>query len=345
MTKTSGEKKKVYKHKSEIDKARILQCCLNKVPWKIIRRDFNTTDGTIGRILKKHKTSGVITRKPGSGRKRITSATEDRAIILEVKRNPFVSSIEIAKNFSTSVSVSTIRRRIKEGGEFKSYWASRKPYISDRNIQRRLDWCLAHQNWSIDQWRRVIFSDESPFVLRYNRKKRVWRRHNERYNLMNCVATVKHDIKIMVWGCFAAHGVGSFYRVSGRMEQVQYGQILTNYALPSCEKLFGGPSHCIWQQDNDPKHTARSNVSLLERLEFTKLDWPAQSPDLSPIENLWSILDHNLSKRVPNNANDLFDILHKEWNALPIDLLDQLVCSMPARIRACIAAKGGMTKY
>ena len=79
------------------------------------------------------------------------------------------------------------------------------------------------------------FSDESPYVLRCNCKKRVWRRHNERYNVMNCVGTIKHDLKIMVWGCFAAHGVGLFHRVVGLMDQVQYGEILMNCALPSCD--------------------------------------------------------------------------------------------------------------
>ena len=65
---------------------------------------------------------------------------------------------------------------------------------------KRLEWAKAHQNWTVDQWRNVLWSDESPFVLRYNRKKRVWRLHNERYNPLVTVATVKHDKKINIWG-------------------------------------------------------------------------------------------------------------------------------------------------
>ena len=162
---------------------------------------------------------------------------------------------------------------------------------------------------------------------------------------MNCVGTIKHDLKIMVWGCFAAHGVGLFHRVVGLMDQVQYGEILMNCALPSCDLLFGGPSECIWQQDNDPKHTSKSCMAILEKHSFTKLDWPSQSPDLNPIENLWSILDHQLKARAPNNTEKLFNILKKGFYVLPVELLDKLVCSMPDRIAACITAKGGMTKY
>ena len=101
----------------------------------------------------------------------------------------------------------------------------------------------------------------------------------------------------------------------------------------------------IWQQDNDPKPTARSCVSLLEEHHFTKPDLPAQSPDLNPIENLWSILDYNLKSRSPNNDEQLFDILQQGWNSLPLQLLDKLVCCMPERIEECIKSKGGMTSY
>ena len=355
MAKAAAARAKKIKHKSYEDKARILQCCLNGIPWKQIRKDFSTNNGTIGRILKKFNTLCLIDRKPGSGRPRKTTTTEDRRIVREVKKNPFVTSTEINNDLQSPVSARTIRRRITESGEFKSYWAARKPFISEGNIKRRLAWCYDHVHWSIAQWRRVIFSDESPFVLRYNSKKRVWRRANERYEKKHCVGTVKHDIKIMVWGCFAAHGVGMFHRVVGLMEQVQYGNILVNCAFPSIDLLFGGPSDVLWQQDNDPKHTSKWCQRILaggrlwgnehEYPVVTKLDWPSQSPDLNPIENLWSILDQNLKDRHPNNADQLFEILKEGWYALPADLLDRLACSMPDRIRDVIAAKGGHTKW
>lgn len=69
------------------------------------------------------------------------------------------------------ISEKTIIRGIKEGTGFKSYWAAKKPFISEINRQRRIEWCQAHLHWTTDEWLKVIWSDESPYVLRFNVRK------------------------------------------------------------------------------------------------------------------------------------------------------------------------------
>ena len=76
-----------------------------------------------------------------------------------------------------------------------------------------------------------------------------------------------------------------------------------------------------------------------------KLPWPSQSPDLNPIENLWSILDYKLRNRRPQNKLQLVEALREGWNSLDADLLTTLVDSMPRRIQAVIESKGYPTKY
>jgi hypothetical protein len=71
-----------------------------------------------------------------------------------------------------------------------------------------------------------MFSDESPYVLVYNKKTRIRRIRGEGFNPQRTTASVKHDRKIMVWGCFAAHGVGELHQVDGIMLQDQYRKIL-----------------------------------------------------------------------------------------------------------------------
>ena len=186
-----------------------------------IGEKFHVTKSAIYKVLKKYKTNDVIGRKAGSGRKRITTTKQDHRILREVKKDRKVSGKQINESLGlANISKRTIRRRITESGEFKSYWAAKKPFINYINRQRRLQWCKRYQNMTSEDWMNYLFSDESPYVLRYKSKVRVWRRHNERYSPLCTVATVKHDVQIMVWGCFCGHGLGNLYQVEGIMEQV-----------------------------------------------------------------------------------------------------------------------------
>jgi hypothetical protein len=157
--------------------------------------------------------------------------------------------------------------------------------------------------------------------------------------------TVKHDAKLMVWGCFAAHGVGRLYRVQGILEKYQFLRILMDELLPSVETLFPNNAPWIFQQDNDPKHTALMNQGYLRANNVNILRWPSQSPDLNPIENLWSILDMRLKDRNPQNLDQLFQCLQGGWAALPVSVLENLADSMPVRCQAVIDSHGYPTKY
>ena len=155
---------------------------------------------------------------------------------------------------------------------------------------------------------------------------------------------MKHDKKIMVWGCFAAHGVGILHLIDGIMDQHIYLDIVENCLLPSADLLFGR-ENWIFQQDNDPKHTARRVKDFITDNDIPTFGWPAQSPDLNPIENLWSILDKKLVNRKENTTPELFKLLKQEWSKLTTNELERLVDSMPQRCQAVIDARGLPTKY
>jgi hypothetical protein len=157
-------------------------------------------------------------------------------------------------------------------------------------------------------------------------------------------ATVKHDKRINVWGCFAAAGVGDLHRITGIMDQRVYHSILQRHLKPSIDRLFP-LKNCFFQQDNDPKHTARSIKTYLDNYEVPTLQWPSQSPDLNPIENLWSILDEKVKDRCPQNETELFQVLQQAWNSLEVNTLERLADSMPQRIAAVIAANGYATRF
>jgi hypothetical protein len=123
-----------------------------------------------------------------------------------------------------------------------------------------------------------------------------------------------------------------------------YVKLLDNELRPSIAKLFGH-NNMIFQQDNDPKHTSKVARDYFEAYDYNVLEWRNQSPDLNPIQNLWSILDQKLMHRRPNTEEQLFDLIKTQWNNLSVDILNTLVESMPNRCQAVIDARGFMKKY
>jgi transposase len=223
--------------------------------------------------------------------------------------------------------------------------SAKKPFISEKNRVARLNWANTHSTWPIEKWRSVLWSDETPITLQWKGQSLVWRLKNERYN-KDCVrGTIKHDKKINVWGCFSANGVGNFVKINGTLVATKYKQILIRNVNPSAKKLFGENINFIFQQDNDPKHTAHIIQKYFSNKNWEIMEWPAQSPDLNPIENLWSDIKRRTKDRKPKNEDELFNIMKQAWIETETSYLDNLITSMPRRCQAVIEANGLHTKY
>ncbi len=111
--------------------------------------------------------------------------------------------------------------------------------------------------------------------------------------------------------------------------------------LPSSDKLYGD-ADLIFQQDLAPAHTAKGTKSWFNDHDVTVLDWPANSPDLNPIENLWGIVRRKMRDTRPNNADELKATVKETWASIPPQQCHKLITSMPRRIEAVIKAKGAI---
>ncbi|XDV36075.1 hypothetical protein PO909_005924 [Leuciscus waleckii] len=142
-------------------------------------------------------------------------------------------------------------------------------------------------------------------ILQRTQRRNERRKKKDEYNPKNTIPTVKHGGgNIILWGCFSAKGTERLHRTEGRMDGAMYREILANNLLPSVRALKMGRGW-VFQHDNDPKHTARATKEWLRKKHLKVLEWPSQSPDLNPIENLWRELKVHIAQRQPRNLKDL----------------------------------------
>jgi len=164
----------------------------------------------------------------------------------------------------------------------------------------------------------------------------------------------------MVWGCFIGDKLGPLVFIDGTVNGSTYIQLLEQNLVPFIDLLReNGIDNVIFQQDNASPHRAKATMSWLktsaEQHAFTIMKFPPNSPDLNPIENLWSIIKAELYRRYPDtmylqssgNAvrEELRNRLNKIWWDIGKDILNRLIDSMLRRIEAVIKAKGWYTEF
>lgn len=206
---------------------------------------------------------------------------------------------------------------------------------------------MERQEWR-SEWDNIIWSDESKFELfRGDGRRWVWRMPHEKYDVECLIPTMKSGQEgIMVWGCFTKYGLGPLVRLEGRVKAKDYIVVLNENLIPYIDTLEHKDS-VIFQEDNAPIHKANVVKNWKEEINLISLPWPAQSPDMNPIEHLWDVLERKIWAHIPlpKNKEELWQIIQEEWYSIDIQTLQNLVDSMPNRIAAVIQSKGNPTKY
>ncbi len=145
-------------------------------------------------------------------------------------------------------------------------------------------------------------------------------------------------------GVFQLQGQDDWLQSMGKMNAAKYRDILDENLLQGAQDLRLG-RRFTFQQDNDPKHTAKITKEWLHNNSVTVLEWPRQSPNLNPIEHLWRDLKMAVHQRLPSNLTELERICKEEWQRIPKSRCEKLVASFPKRLMAVLNQKGASTKY
>jgi hypothetical protein len=191
-----------------------------------------------------------------------------------------------------------------------------------------LEWAKAHQRWSTGDWERVIFSDESKFNLfGSDGPQYCWRRGGEALDPCYTRKQIKHGGgKVMVWGCVTAHGVGRLCQIDGKVDSKKYISILQEAYLRTLEDLHTNQQGVTLQADNDLKHTSKATQAWLEGNRISTLNWPANSPDVNIMENLWAYLDDRIwaHPKKLSNSTEFWNALQEEWNRISREYVQKL---------------------
>lgn len=247
------------------------------------------------------------------------------------------SATYIKKTCGIKAHVQTIRNRMKRESIQWSK-AKGKICISKINKIKRISFCKDNLTNYIN-WQKVIFSDEKSFSLDgvvnniYG-----W---STKYNKHIIVKRHSRGGSVMVWGAITYDGQFRLCFVDGTLNGKKYVDILR------C-KLRGLVNYdYIFQQDNCPAHKSHICRNWMMENELNVLIWPAQSPDLNIIENVWGIL----TQKIYENGRQYFSKLElkreifKAWLNLDKDYIKRLYLSVPKRLVECLEKKGGKTKY
>ncbi|GFX64061.1 transposable element Tcb2 transposase [Trichonephila clavipes] len=281
-----------------------------------VAAESGTTHNIVSGFCRQFQTAGTAIRGFSSGRPRGTTSADDRYIVLQARGNKRQTAGEIARHTTQvtgrRISRFTVARRLHGGGLFDALYDER----------------------------RFILSSDSHRIL-------IWKVRGSRNHPSNIIERDWYGGHgVLVWGGIVLGSRTDLHIFdAGSVNGNRYCyEILLPYV-----RLFRGAmgQQFPFMDDNEPCHRTVAAEQVLESEDIERMNWPARSPDLNPIEHVWDFLGRRLAARTlpPVTIRELRFALQDEWAAMPQQLIDTLILSMSRRCETCLAFRGVHIPY
>jgi len=303
----------------------------------------------VARWISRYNESGSFARvgeATGAGRKRKLSANMEGIVEREIRgktrRSSRVVARELKRREITDVSYTTVQRTAHRMG-LRAFKRRKSSRLSETHKRGRLKFAKTN---SKKTWSNVVFTDEHKF--------KQFKGGNPQHNFIWAKSPSEVPEKEMerwgltidVWAGISSQGKTELACYQGTLDAHAYQEILEDMLLQAAQEWFedetGG-----WelQQDKATCHTAKTTKQWLEQHGVEVVEgWPTKGDDINPIENLWAILDDRLENKKFRTKRGMEKAIRQLWDEVDSHLLNNLIDSIPDRLRRFRKAGGGSIK-
>lgn len=301
---------------------------------RAIAKEIERSDTVVKNFLLKGENYGQ--KHANIGNTKITKRQKNQLIALASTGR--LTANEMIAELGLPITKRRACKILSSSGLFKYTKRMKIPSLKPHHIEARMAWARKYMSWTTE-WTNVVFSDEKKFNLDGpDGLQYYWhdlRREPQLFTKRNFGGG-----SLMLWAGFSLHGRTHLLKCDGRMNSEKYIQMLSTELITFTDDCMEGDF--VFQQDNAAIHVSRQSRAWFEEKEIDLLDWPACSPDLNPIENLWGILARRVyaNSRQYGSVNELYVAVCTAWREIPQNIIDSLINSMPKRVFELIKRGG-----
>lgn len=324
----------------------------HKVIKETLARKFHRSIAysTIRNTWDRYLRTGSIAYEKRAGRPRALTSREERSLVREFLTQPgksIKSTVKLQDQHPIGgkhVSRQTVRRVLRRRG-LRPRISKRGTEIKPINRVKRVKFAQNHANWTIKEWSRIVFSDESKLYPKRTVTRVIWSRSHQKRSPP--FEEPLEEMSINVWGYIRYDGVVEIFRFEDTMKQDKYIGMLENHIDDALKPMRNQRTPLNFMQDNASYHKANDVIKWLRENVQNFITWPSQSPDLSPMENVWAALKNELWNRREHirSPNDVWRLSREIVRNFTLAFIHSLYNSLPERMESVIKNKGNRINY